>query len=265
MKKIIIPGIIVMLLVTLFAFRSHLRDAVNVLLKPQLPPEKTAVDFAKNVFPTAPPKPSTPVFADLPETVNLAVPFAPQAPFGDWSMPYQEACEEAASIMVHRYWTGEPLDATTMNAEILKLVDWENKTFGYYKDTNGAEIQRIVLEYFGHLHVELHYNPTIEEIKRQVAAGRPVIVPAAGRLLGNPNFHVPGPVYHALVIKGYTKTKIITNDPGTRNGHDYLYDPDVLMHALHEWNAQDITKGRPVMIVVFSDAKKETGQAVPSR
>ena len=47
--------------------------------------------------------------------------------------------------------------------------------------------------------------------------GVPVLLPAAGRLLRNPYFSGQGPLYHMLVVKGYTRDgKIITDDPGTR-------------------------------------------------
>ncbi len=54
-----------------------------------------------------------------------------------------------------------------------------------------------------------------------------------------------------LVIKGYTKdSMIITNDPGTRKGHNYLYDVSTLYNAVHDWNAVDIQSGAKVIIVV---------------
>ena len=46
---------------------------------------------------------------ELPEAVSLEVPFTAQAPDGDWSMPYQEACEEAVIIMAKAYLDGEDL------------------------------------------------------------------------------------------------------------------------------------------------------------
>lgn len=189
--------------------------------------------------------------AELPGALNLNIPFASQAPFGNWDMPYQETCEEASVIMAHRYFTGQSLDADTMDKELLALIKWEEETFGYYKDTTAEEVARILREYFGHKKVEVLYEFTIDDIKKEIAAGHPVILPAAGRLLPNPYFRQPGPVYHALVVKGYTESKIITNDPGTRKGKDFLYDPQTLMKAIHNWNAENILDGEKVMIVVY--------------
>lgn len=226
----------------IFFFRIQMKEAAFSFLKPSLPQPQAVHEFTKISAPST--------LYHLPSTINLKIPFAPQAPFANWGLPYQEACEEAAVIMAHRFFTGQKLTTKIMDEEILKLVEWEKKTFGYYEDTNAQEIARILREYFGYLGVEVRYTFTVEDIKREIAKGHPVIVPAAGRLLPNPYFRRPGPIYHALVIKGYTKTKIITNDPGTRRGADFLYDPQALMNALHEWNPKNILDGRKAMIVV---------------
>src|SRR5690606_17648726 len=43
----------------------------------------------------------------LPNQVNLDVPFYSQAPEGDWSLPWQEACEESSLLLAHAYATGQ--------------------------------------------------------------------------------------------------------------------------------------------------------------
>lgn len=187
-----------------------------------------------------------------PAEFNLAVPFTSQAPHGNWELPYQELCEEASSLMAAAYFRGDPagkIDPDKADTELLKLVEFEESFFGYYKDTT-AEETALLIEAYYHLTTELMTDPTVEQIKVAVAAGFPVIVPAAGRLLGNPNFTPPGPVYHMLVIKGYTESGFITNDPGTRLGADYFYSFDAVMNAMHDWNGGDVENGTKVVIVV---------------
>lgn len=261
MKKswIIAVAVGIALFSLLFFFRVEIRESIESFLKPSLPEPKAVTEFSA---PTKKPDTSsqipitqpalTPQSQKLQVSINLNVPFGSQAPLGDWALPYQEACEEAVVIMVHRYFSGEPLDPPTMDAELKKLVAWEEKTFGYYKDTTAEEIARMLREYFGHKNVEVKYDFTIEDVKAAVSEGHPVILPAAGRLLPNPYFRQPGPVYHAFVVKGFIGEKIITNDPGTRRGKDFLYDPGPLMNAVHDWNDENILKGRKVMIVVKS-------------
>lgn len=79
---------------------------------------------------------------NLPLSFDLPVAFAPQAPLGDWSLPYAEACEEASMIMVAKYFKGEPLDNNIMNQEILKLVKWEDD-HGYPLDLTVAQVVEI--------------------------------------------------------------------------------------------------------------------------
>ena len=89
----------------------------------------------------------------------------------------------------------------------------------------------------------------MEQIKKEIASGRPVIVPAAGRILPNPNFTPPGPKYHMLVIKGYNSTQFITNDQGTRKGDGFVYTYNSLLNALHDWDPGDILNGRKAVLV----------------
>ena len=73
--------------------------------------------------------------AALPAKVDLNVAFASQAPNSDWSLPYQEACEEAALIQTRKYFYNEKLDKAIMDAEIKKVVEWETAHFNLYTDT----------------------------------------------------------------------------------------------------------------------------------
>lgn len=187
---------------------------------------------------------------ELPAEINLAVPFTSQAPFGNWDLPYKESCEEASALMLDYFYRNLSLNPAIANQEILKLVDWQKIKFGAYEDTDAAQTAQMLREYFGYKNVRVSYDISIEDIKKELALGRPVIVPAAGQLLPNPFFRQPGPLYHMLVIKGYKNGKFITNDPGTRRGADFIYSYEGLYNAIHDWNAGNVYAGRKVMIVV---------------
>lgn len=186
----------------------------------------------------------------IPEKAYINVPFSPQAPYANWNQPYQDACEEAAIIMVHYYLQGKNLSRDQMNSEILSMVAWQEKNWGGHHDLEAVQIVNLAQKYYGYKNIKLKYGFTIDDIKKEIAAGHPVIIPTAGRLLGNPNFRGAGPLYHALVIKGYTKDWIITNDPGTRNGLDYVYSYSTILKAAHEWNGGNVTQGRSAMIIL---------------
>lgn len=191
--------------------------------------------------------------------INLDVPFSSQAPFSDWAEPYQNACEETASLMVAKYYQKATLTPAIAKQEILDLVAWENKNFSYYEDTTAQETAQILQDYYGFKRVDVIYDFSLDDLKAQILAGRPIIIPASGQMLKNPNFKQPGPIYHMLVIKGITKTgDFITNDNGTRKGHNYIYNPDILYAAIHDApqgghsiNKADLDSNRKAMIVVY--------------
>ncbi len=192
---------------------------------------------------------------ELPLSINLAVPFTPQAPHADWGEPYKESCEEASVYMVERYYEGEPeglIEAGKADEAIQTIVAFEHELFGYYEDTTAEQTGVFAELMFGRTY-ELIEDPSVDDLKSHLVQGRPVIIPAAGRLLNNPHFTAPGPIYHMLVVRGYTEAgQFIVNDPGTYRGEAYLYDFDTLLYAMHDWNGGDeITDGRKVALVIY--------------
>jgi len=270
MKKILwLIGLMIIITIGLLTigYRGRLLAlATELIAQQKLPPAKTAEEAnlqfvatpALNVIPSTSEEShmikkqeSTPPADKLPKEFNLAVPFTSQAPYEDWSMPYKEACEEASVMMVDAFYQGRKLTKESAKTVILNLVDWQLANLGHWEDTDAEETARILREKYGYKNVRVVYNITIDDIKREVAQGRPVIIPAAGQLLKNRYFHQPGPLYHMLVVRGWTKDgMIITNDPGTKRGNGYLYKPEVLLNAIHDWNGGDVLNGKKVMIVV---------------
>ena len=156
--------------------------------------------------------------------------------------------------MVVHYLNGTPLNPEIADRDILDLVSWETD-HGYGQDITAAQMAEVVREKFG-LHARVRTDVTAETIKEELAAGNPIVVPVAGRDLGNPYFSGAGPWYHALVITGYregwTGEYFITNDPGTRRGEDYEYTVETLLNAIHDWTGvkEEIRKGRKAMVIV---------------
>lgn len=278
MKKLIWIAIITILVTTsLFAisYRGRLLTlATELIAKQKLPPATKLVDTTKklekpnSITPsnTLAPHLSSPQGGEgkgegampktqnievLPKEFNLAVPFTSQAPFALWDAAHEDACEEAALMMVDAFYKNRKFTPQSAENEITSIIEWEKKILGHWEDTTAEETARILREKHGYDDVQIIYNITIEDIKREVAKGHPVILPAAGQLLGNKYFYQPGPLYHMLVVRGWTKDGlIITNDPGTKRGEGYLYKPDILLNAIHDWNDGDVPNGKKVMIVV---------------
>lgn len=191
--------------------------------------------------------------AVAPTSFNLALPFTSQAPTGNWDAVHEETCEEASFLMIVEYFSGTPagkLDATTSDNAMLDLVAYE-EAHGYGVSITAAEAATIIEDYYeGAYKAEIVDDPTVEQIKQLIADGYPVIVPAAGRELGNPFFTGEGPLYHMLVIRGYDDGYFITNDPGTRHGENYTYSVDVLMSAMGDWNDGSPQTGASRVIIM---------------
>lgn len=183
---------------------------------------------------------------------RLAVPFMSQAPHANWDMPYQEACEEASILMVAGYYRGDrgAYDPDEADRMILDLIDFEEGSLGYPADVTVEEAAKTVEAYDEGLSAEVLPVTDAEDIKRLIAQGIPVIVPADGKTLPNPNFRNGGPVYHMLVVVGYADGKFITNDPGTRLGESFLYNEEDLFASIHDWNGGDVPNGDKVMLVI---------------
>lgn len=189
----------------------------------------------------------------LPEEINIAVPFTPQAPYAVWDHLHDEACEEASLLMLDAFYKNKKsLNKEEAELAIQDLIKWENEKYGYFEDTTSEQGAEMLKQFFKLSGAKVVYDITIDDIKKELAQGRPVAVPAAGKLLKNPYFRGGGPLYHMLIIKGYTKdNRFITNDPGTRRGADFTYTMDALYNAIHDWREdRDILQGRKAMIVI---------------
>lgn len=186
----------------------------------------------------------------IPASLNLKAVFFPQAPYGNWDLPWQEACEEASVMLVANVYLDKNWTIEQFNQEILKLVDWENKKFGDYKHTSVAQTSEILGQYFG-LKTVIHENPTFEDVKNVLAQGHFIVMTFAGKELYNPFYRNGGPNYHAMMVKGYKENgKLIVHDVGTKRGDDYVYAWPVIENALHDY-AEPIYKGAKRMIEVL--------------
>lgn len=262
-KKLLLTLILLIILAGFFSYRVKIKNFIIEFTKPSLPAE-VKYQPENNDSQDLGPKTDDQItnsaadslavgYGDnaLPTSYNLNVPFTPQAPFAIWDETFKEACEEAAPLLVHYFYQGKTFTPQLATDEILAMVDWQLENWGGHFDLTAQETVEMIKDYWDYDKVEVIDNPTIDEIKYHIVNQRPVIVPAAGRELGNPYFRTPGPIYHMLVIKGYTEDKFITNDPGTKRGKDFLYNYEVIMNAMHDWDEEDILQGAKRIMVIY--------------
>jgi uncharacterized protein YvpB len=107
---------------------------------------------------------------------------------------------------------------------------------------------------FENFNTEVKENPTIDEIKNEIKAGRPVISLHRGFDLDNPNigFSPTLSSYHTIVVIGFDDIRgvFLTNDPGDeKSGASHAYAYETFMNSLHDYNAIDnLADGTPTVI-----------------
>jgi hypothetical protein len=184
------------------------------------------------------PLPSETPEIKLPETVNLDIQFISQAPFAFWDNLHNEACEEASIISATNYFDQTTLSPSEIDEKIQSMVGWQESNFGGHYDLPSDKIKELVDGfYLGKYKTKVVKDFNIDDIKKELAEGNPVIVPLSGRTIGNPYFRQPGPVYHVLVIRGYDSGsgEFITNDVGTnKEGENMRYSYDVIFDSIHD-------------------------------
>ena len=196
---------------------------------------------------------SSSIHSSQPAGVRLQVPFTPQAPTANWEHPFDEACEEVSYLMVEYMLQGKVFTPELAEQEIADFVQYQTER-GYAVDITLQELAELVEQKYGRTTtVFTGSEVTVAKIESLLAEGYPVIIPAAGQLLGNPYFSGDGPPYHALVITGYDQHNFITNDPGTKRGEGFTYNKEHLVSVIHNWtgSVSTITTGEPALMIVY--------------
>jgi len=253
-KKILFFGALVLLAFFGLSYFFGGQDAPpkKITLEESRPPAESALpaDEKKEISaPELSEKTNLPNNKVIPEEVMLDVPFLVQAPFAVWDPLHEDACEEASLIMLKHFLENDNnITPTSGDVEIRKMVAYEDKN-NYGLSITMDQLAQIAKDYYKLPSPRVEKNITVEDIKKELAEGRPVIVPAAGKILPNPNFRNGGPNYHMLVVVGYDKTGFITNDPGTRKGEGFRYALEDLFYAIHDWEETNILNGQKAYLV----------------
>ena len=186
----------------------------------------------------------------------LDVPFIGEAPSGNWTGPWKNACEEASIAMVEFFYQNKK-SAPLAEAEEFMSMLFAKQDALYGNNVNSDAKQfKYLIENFASFKAEIKTNPTIEDIKDQIDDGHPVISMHYGFDLHNPNipFLRTGTSYHAMVIIGYddlAKQFIVNDDGDTKAGAGHRYEYDLFMNTLHEYD-YTTKKAYGVPTVIFT-------------
>lgn len=192
--------------------------------------------------------------------VNLPVPFIPEAPDGLMVKPWNNSCEEASTAMLDEYYFGnhqKTITKTKAKQLILSYIAIENSIFGFNADTNATEMNKVINEFSKYFEAKIKTNPTLNEIKNELLAERPVIALLYGKNLENPRIHFArnGSYYHTIVIKGFDDetNEFIVNDNGDfEQGLDLRYSYDTIMGALRDFDRKTRKTVKPATVLFSS-------------
>jgi hypothetical protein len=193
----------------------------------------------------------TMVGADIPEQYNLKMEFHSQAPLLEWDTFHEEMCEEASILLVLNYFQNQSMTNQTFETALKHMQEEEIQTVGEWKSTTVEELQRFIESAYPSFSVKIISTITADQIEQYIAQNIPVLLPMSGQTIGNPFYKAPGPVYHVLVIKGYTKDYFITHDVGTKRGKDYFYDKNIILNNIHDWDPTNIFNGAKKGFVIL--------------
>lgn len=194
---------------------------------------------------------------------SLAVPFTSQAPEGRWLEPWYNACEETVTVMVDRFYSNSgPFSIDEAKRDILQLFDVKDRYIGASFDEPAAVIAQWI-NHFYPWEARVVSQPSLEQLKAEIDAGRPVIVPTYAPYLRNP-FFTGSFEYHTVVLSGYDdeRREFITQEPGTRHGENLRYSYGTILSAMHDFRAGD-TRHAPQVAVftspIVSDSRVTDG------
>lgn len=211
-------------------------------------PEPLPPEGSPTPTPSASPKP-------LPAHILLQVPFTTQAPLGNWAQ-HQESCEAANLTMILYYWKHDhsviinPQAADTL---IHQIDGWKTQL-----DLTNTLLGKLAQAHYGYDYRILPNS--VQTIKDQLSAGRPLLAEVRTHGLGNPNY--PGysshfeqtgwSVPHFVVIIGYDQTGVFLNDPGISKGRGYHITYAQLTHAIADLDQHHPTLNQGQVLLLIA-------------
>jgi len=181
-----------------------------------------------------------------PSQKTINVPFTSQAPAGDWSEPWGNACEETSIYMVSSFYANDEIKRAAAIKDIKNILAVKKQDFKISKDESLQKISDLIKALEFPWSTKIVYDPTPEQLKQELSENRPIIVPVFAPTLTTND----GQDYHVMVLIGYDDMEkmFIVNDPGVPNGQARRFPYDKFMQAIHDLNQKDYQAGQPAVL-----------------
>lgn len=182
---------------------------------------------------------------ELPEEKELDVKFYSQFPLdiSTWKKyeePYQNFCEEASLLNWYYYLTWKDVSLKEYDRDLLRLKDLEDSLFEWwYKHTSLKETLKVLSLFQWNNQIvfwKIIENPTVDDIKENIAKWNLIITPLYWKWLSNDLFSNWWPVYHNLLIKGYKSEIFITNEVWVSKWDWFKYKINNIMENIHDYD-----------------------------
>lgn len=193
------------------------------------------------------------------EVIKLKVPYTSEIPLGSWVKPWNNACEEATIVMAESYYFGnQTMDKKTAVKYMTPLFGIQNKIFGGNADTDATRTAKLINNYLA-VSATIKTNPTLEEIKEQLRAGKPVVSFHYAKNIKNPHYRwrAGGSYYHVVLLVGFddNTAEFFVHDSGDDvSGAYHRYSYDLIMNTLHDFNHKTRKADGPAR-VLFTDSR----------
>mgnify|MGYP001615266876 CR=1 len=216
-----------------FASRNNIRigDTVEILSQANFPSKKDYfADIANNAGAEAVFKPSP-----APTVLRkvLKIDFSSQAPLDDWDNIHEEACEETDILMTDYFLRKDKFSPEEFDRELVALVSRGKNKLGQHEDIGVDDIVKLANDFNPELKAESKKILSLDDIKKEIDGGLPVIIPINAKKLANPHYG-PAIDYHTILVVGYSDKEIITHDSGTKFGKNYRYPNDKFWEVISD-------------------------------
>jgi hypothetical protein len=187
----------------------------------------------------------------LPPSVYIYTPYYAQAPDNNRKLPWSMLCSEANLVLAAYAVQDKALSKQQFKEEMLAMIPLQEKAFGTYFSIPMHDLKGLYDTMYPTVgNTWILDNPSLKDIKSELAKGNLIIAPTAGKLLNNRFFINWWPTFHTILIVWYDEKDFYVNEVGMSNGADFKYTHETVMDAMHDFVKGDITQWAKRVLVI---------------